>query len=817
MAIQDTDFFLLDRGGTNHKVTGAELKVYLNGGPQIATPYITFPVNGAVGAGTSSGITITADTYTPLNGAGAVQTSSVWEVYKDSYPLTSTNAITAVAQNNASWNTKNSAPLTSGTMGSITFAEPNKWLVTQGTKVYISTTGPTGTYTDYGDVIPFSPDGAVATNGSGTYVAVGGTGFSPTRPAVSYSTNGGVTWSSVNTISWGGGGSDWGFEGVAYGNGTFVAVGKTADPGGTTQVWTSTNGSSWTQRTNAFTSPASKVSFANGKFFMAAGSGVLYYSSNNGITWTLCTTPGSSDSQFTNVTYGGGIYTVVNNNKPYASTDGITWTMGPTGQFSKTPRSIAYGNGIFWGVAQEGTCPNRSNEGYYSTDGLNWTKPTGSRGGTRVIFGGGVFASVADQCGGIDGTIYSSANPAGSTTLTIAGCQTDGFLVDDSVTDGGAATGTITSVNNTTVIVSPSDTDWGIGDSIIRAASSYTAVTGSPFTVSASPFTSLSIAKPPLEANTKYWARVQYATTNASAATSSFSAWSSFTTGSLAPAIATWTAASVGVGSILKDVIYDNSLFVTVGLNGTIQTSSDGVTWTARSSATTSDIYSVAWDGTRFSAYGTVGSGSTSTTGLTWNSTAFTPSNITYALAATTGAWFGLGVGNSISSANGDTWTEGGWGLPTISKASQLTYGGGKFVAVGASGEIKWSTTNTSGGFTTAVSGVATTLRSVTYAAGLYVAVGNSGVILTSPDAVTWTNRTINTVNWNGVAYGNGLYLAVDTNGTTAAYSTDGTNWSTMTISTPIGGNWNEIAYGNGKFVLVGGAAGAGQISYVAF
>jgi hypothetical protein len=52
----------------------------------IQTPSITSPANGATALdpalNTPAGIPLVADTYTPLNGAGAVQTSSTWEVYK---------------------------------------------------------------------------------------------------------------------------------------------------------------------------------------------------------------------------------------------------------------------------------------------------------------------------------------------------------------------------------------------------------------------------------------------------------------------------------------------------------------------------------------------------------------------------------------------------------------------------------------------------------------------------------------------------------------------------------------------------------------
>lgn len=71
--------------------------------PSITTPAITSPVNGTIDLNPSSnspaGLTVSGDSYAPLNGAGTPQTSSTWEVYKDGLASTtqSTNSITAVA------------------------------------------------------------------------------------------------------------------------------------------------------------------------------------------------------------------------------------------------------------------------------------------------------------------------------------------------------------------------------------------------------------------------------------------------------------------------------------------------------------------------------------------------------------------------------------------------------------------------------------------------------------------------------------------------------------------------------------------------
>jgi len=83
------------------------------------------------------------------------------------------------------------------------------------------------------------------------------------------------------------------------------------------------------------------------------------------------------------------------------------------------------------------------------------------------------------------------------------------------------------------------------------------------------------------------------------------------------------------------------------------------------------------------------------------------------------------------------------------------------------------------------------------------VAVG-SGTILTSPDGVTWTERTSGTTNLIfGVTYGNSTFVAVGSG--TILTSPDGVTWTERTSGAfyyiyYISG----VTYGNGTFVAVG-------------
>ena len=63
--------------------------------------------------------------------------------------------------------------------------------------------------------------------------------------------------------------------------------------------------------------------------------------------------------------------------------------------------------------------------------------------------------------------------------------------------------------------------------------------------------------------------------------------------------------------------------------------------------------------------------------------------------------------------------------------------------------------------------------------------------------------NTIGGETWNTVAYGNGKYVAIKGDGTTAV-STDGQNWTETANAVDSQPVWLDIAYGNGRFVLVG-------------
>lgn len=88
------------------------------------------------------------------------------------------------------------------------------------------------------------------------------------------------------------------------------------------------------------------------------------------------------------------------------------------------------------------------------------------------------------------------------------------------------------------------------------------------------------------------------------------------------------------------------------------------------------------------------------------------------------------------------------------------------------------------------------------YGNNLYVMVGENGKIVTSPDAVTWTDCSISDVtdDFYYIAYGNNMFVAAGTNGLMYK-STDGNNWTSISGFTK---DVISLVYGDGVFARLG-------------
>ena len=141
-----------------------------------------------------------------------------------------------------------------------------------------------------------------------------------------------------------------------------------------------------------------------------------------------------------------------------------------------------------------------------------------------------------------------------------------------------------------------------------------------------------------------------------------------------------------------------------------------------------------------------------------------------------------------------------------------ITFGNGKYVAVGSGDRIAYSTDGTS--WTAKSLGVnsSCTWRDVVYADGKFVAVGctTRGYVAYSENGTDWTTKAVGPENayiWTSITYGNGRFVAIGYNGNTefVAHSTDGTVWTeNVILSDSRNAVLQAVEYGQNKFVAVG-------------
>ncbi|MBN1576298.1 MAG: hypothetical protein JW913_07100 [Chitinispirillaceae bacterium] len=269
--------------------------------------------------------------------------------------------------------------------------------------------------------------------------------------------------------------------------------------------------------------------------------------------------PLNVSTEYYSLAYGGGLFVLVTGNeKIFLSADGTEW-IEATNPTSQPLYCITYADNLFVAGGEYGTIIT-------SPDGILWTKRECDKKATMVTvsYGNGLFIMV-----GSEGGIFTS--PDGS-SWTTRDCGVTGFL--NGVVYGNGifvVCGDYNSVDTMSVILtSPDGITW---------TKQYSGVHTTLWPIA--------FAKNRFLVANNNWYR---------AAKEGVIVMYSFDG-------VVWNQVT-GMTNYLQDIIYANNRFVSVGRNGTIQTSEDGITWTSRTSGTTKQLTGIAYGNDCFVAAG---------------------------------------------------------------------------------------------------------------------------------------------------------------------------------------------------------------------
>lgn len=501
--------------------------------------------------------------------------------------------------------------------------------------------------------------------------------------------------------------------GVAYGDGTYVAVGQAG------MVLSSPDGVSWNQQQAGTFQDFTSVAYGDSTFVAIGGGGRLFTSAN-GQNWNLASSYGPSQ-----VVYCGGFFFGDYYYGVYKSVDGKTWTpsfLAPQGSWGTV--DITYGNGTYVCVLQDGRI-------FTSTDAETWTQRYSPLLSVEdIAFGNGTFLVLGSDTSG-NGTLTPIVLTSSSgTTWTVTALPTDHYPQGGIVVGLGqflvqSQGGALTSNDGRTWTFEMSNTMPKSLSQIIFAGGQYIGV-GSPDSDLASSPDGVTWESLGVQGLSTQVRRVRYFEEPRM-----FVGVGARTDGVpgvvFSPDGKSWEEAYAGPSEyyFLNGIAYGDSTYVAVGDGGAIETSSDLSHWTAQSSGVTEDLHDVAYGAGMFVVVGQAGVILTSPDGETWTPRSSFVTATLNSLLYANGLFVAGGGGLTITTSHdGVTWT--------------LRYGTG----TGVDGQI----------------------LDETYVSGKYLCV-DTGILISSQDGVNWTQQ--NQAGWinGGIVLWHDTYIAPDYTG----------------------------------------------------
>lgn len=177
---------------------------------------------------------------------------------------------------------------------------------------------------------------------------------------------------------------------LTYGNYRGNKTWVTAGSGGI--IFSSTDSTSWVQRTSPTAQQLQAAAFGVSTFLLAGASGALV-SSTDGFTW-INRTSGFGVTPINALVFGNGVFAMAGDGgRLSTSTDGINWTTRTSGFATTSIRALAFGNGLFLAGGDNGVLTT-------STDAVTWTTRNANFGTTiirSITWGEGVYVLAGDN------------------------------------------------------------------------------------------------------------------------------------------------------------------------------------------------------------------------------------------------------------------------------------------------------------------------------------------------------------------------------------------------------------------------------------
>jgi hypothetical protein len=566
----------------------------------------------------------------------------------------------------------------------------------------------------------------------------------------------------------------------AYLNGRFIATGNQ-------YAFGSFDGVTWKEQYLALNFNSGGITYGGGRYVIVGTDYInstwraVAYHSTDGFRWTQATV--ASLPELRDVAYGASAFVAVGVNGTIlrSTNGGLGWNQ-MTAPGSQTLESIAYGDGVF--VAVGGT------KVYTSPDGITWTDRSAGHSleswhsFDSVEFTGGKFIA-----GGWYSGLHVSLNGGVTWSETPIRGDHDYDILNIAAGEGcvvASATDKTDSPNTTALLVSVDGLSWAESSytgfpttpALAFGSGRYSTVQGASssrsngfYPSNAAPSASISA---PATANAR--TNVLFSsTTSDSNGDALILAWD-FKDGSpLAGGSFVQHAFSTG-GTYSVDLIATDSRGGVTITSHSITVTDPLGSWTTRTSGTAANLNDIAFGGGKLVAVG-------DTSG-------------TYRV-----------------STDGISWTTGG-NIALNAYLYGLIHDGSKFIAVGQDHDGSWK-----GAIYTSPDGTTWTrrhfagspLRDVAFGGGVYVASGDAGTLLRSTNGTSWSPVPSGTsVNINGVAYGNGGFVAVGAAGNSwngiALTSPDGNTWTDTTATSGITSTqgFYDVDYCNDRFLASG-------------